>query len=243
MKEDSYKSLSSMYEQMFELCDVVHCNSELAREVYQQHLPKVENYAVRAITHSAVEDNRVERKYENKTLKLVFVGNASTYKGFDMLICVLGELLFEGVKNWELDVWGSAPVSLTELSELDSDEILIKRVKFRGSFVADELSRVFNEDCLLVVPSLWNETFNLCTLEALSFGSPALVSQTVGAKDIIAEYDKSFVFVDRADLKQKLATLIQDHTALVEFNKRIREQEWKHSIKDHSARIIELYQG
>ena len=40
---------------------------------------------------------------------------------------------------------------------------------------------------LLVAPSIWYETFGFTVLEALSYGVPVIVSDHVGAKDIVGQ--------------------------------------------------------
>ena len=45
------------------------------------------------------------------------------------------------------------------------------------------ISKSFKQMDLLIVPSIWKETFSLITLEALSYGIPVLISNNVGAKD------------------------------------------------------------
>lgn len=48
-----------------------------------------------------------------------------------------------------------------------------------------QLESVFEETDLLIAPSIWYETFGYTVLEALSFGTPVLVSGSVGARDVI----------------------------------------------------------
>lgn len=48
-----------------------------------------------------------------------------------------------------------------------------------------QLSKIFDETDLLIVPSIWYETFGYTVLEALSFGTPVLVSGSVGAREVI----------------------------------------------------------
>ena len=48
-----------------------------------------------------------------------------------------------------------------------------------------QLESIFDETDLLIAPSIWYETFGYTVLEALSFGTPVLVSSSVGARDVI----------------------------------------------------------
>lgn len=49
----------------------------------------------------------------------------------------------------------------------------------------DDLEKIFDETDVLIVPSIWYETFGYTVLEALSYGVPVIMSGTVGAKDIL----------------------------------------------------------
>ena len=54
-------------------------------------------------------------------------------------------------------------------------------------FDYSELEAVFDHTDLLIMPSIRKETFGYGVLEALSFGVPVLISENVGAKEILAE--------------------------------------------------------
>ena len=51
----------------------------------------------------------------------------------------------------------------------------------------NELEKIFNETDVLLVPSILYETFGFTALESLSFGVPVIVSDTVGAQDILQD--------------------------------------------------------
>ena len=54
-------------------------------------------------------------------------------------------------------------------------------------FTHGELEKIMNEADMLVAPSIWYETFGFTVLEALSYGLPVIVSDHVGAKDIVGD--------------------------------------------------------
>lgn len=230
MGDNNYDSLLKRYYEMLEMFDCIHFNSSVTESVYKTYIGEC-NSKIVSITHSDIKDHRIYRRYKNEVLHLIFIGNTSTYKGFPLLLKVLQELMDEGYVNWKLDAWGSNGVSS------------LPNITFRGSFSSEELANVFHTDGVLVVPSVWNETFSLITLEALSFGIPVLVSSTVGAKDVVKEYDDSFVFQNRGELKNILKKLLTDKQKLREFNTKIMELDWNHSIKEHSQEIINLYKS
>ncbi len=228
MATKEYGQLLDNYRDMFEFFDEIHFNSSVTEGVYKRHLD-VKCSQVIPITHCQIEDNRIRRSFESPKLRLIFIGSTSVYKGFPLLKEVLMELLDEGCKDWQLDIWGAAGTSDCE------------NIRFNGFYKSGELSKIFHTDGVLVAPSVCNETFSLITLEALSYGIPAIVSSTVGAKDIVAQYDPYFVITDRSALKERLKTLIADRSKLQIFNKAIVEQSWQHSIEEHANRVMDLY--
>lgn len=48
-----------------------------------------------------------------------------------------------------------------------------------------ELSSIMKNNDILIVPSLWKETFGFTLLEGLSNAIPIIATDTVGSKDLI----------------------------------------------------------
>lgn len=228
MPHKEYSELLDNYQDMFKLFDMIHFNSSVTEDVYKHHL-KVPNSEIIPITHAQINDNRVARKYDSKVLNLIFIGNTTAYKGFPLLEEVLLELYNEGQRDWQLNIWGATGESSNN------------QIKYNGYYKHNELSTLFNDNSLLIVPSVWSETFSLITLEALSYGVPALVSNSVGAKDLILKYDPWFIFNDKQTLKSKLSELLSSKSRLQQFNNSILSTEWSHTITEHSREISTLY--
>ena len=89
-----------------------------------------------------------------------------------------------------------------------------------GRYNFSDLERIFDETDVLVAPSIWYETFGYTVLEALSYGVPVIVSDHVGAKDIIP--DKGGIIIENMD-EEKLYEVIKGLTfeKLVEMNANI----------------------
>lgn len=58
-------------------------------------------------------------------------------------------------------------------------------MKVHDRYIYDQLEDIFYNTDVLIAPSIWYETFGYTVLEALSYGVPVIVSDHVGAKDII----------------------------------------------------------
>ena len=143
-------------------------------------------------------------------------------KGFFLLKAALDDLWSEGVK-FSLNIYFTP----TEVSPY---------MKIHGRYSYDELEKVMDETDLLVCPSVWYETFGYTVLEALSFGVPVLVSETVGAKDIIPD-DCGWVFKDTDQLKEFVMDLSAKQ--LQKCNKKICETSFSFDLDVMSTRLKE----
>ncbi len=126
-----------------------------------------------------------------------------------------------------------------ELNVFFEDKNLPSYIKCHKRYKYTELEKIFLDTDVLIVPSIWYETFGFIVLEALSFGVPVVLSGTVGAKDILA--DGAGIVVENitvSKLKEVLLGLTQDklskmNTAIIEkqhimvmadFSRQIREE-------------------
>lgn len=220
-----YQSLIDYYKDCFSMVDEFHFNSEVTRDTYRKYIvPKEEK--IIPITHNGINDHRRKKSFEENCLKIGFVGSAAPYKGLPRLIMALKQL--NRNDKWRLDVWGDT---------IGQDESL--PIYYRGKFTHSAIETVYTSMDIMVVPSLWHETFGLVTLEALSYGVPVLVSDTVGAKDIVKEYDSKFVFHSDEELVSLLELLVDDKSLLRNYNEAIISNDWRHSMSEHAQEIIE----
>lgn len=220
-----YQSLIDYYKDCFSIVDEFHFNSEVTRDTYRKYIvPKAEK--IIPITHNGINDHRRKKSFEDNCLKIGFVGSAAPYKGLSRLIMALKQL--NRNDKWRLDVWGDT---------IGQDESL--PIYYRGKFTHSAIETVYTTMDIMVVPSLWHETFSLVTLEALSYGVPVLVSDTVGAKDIVKEYDSKFVFHSDEELVSLLEQLVDDKSLLRNYNEAIISNDWRHSMSEHAQEIIE----
>lgn len=220
-----YQSLIDYYKDCFSIVDEFHFNSGVTRDTYRKYIvPKAEK--IIPITHNGINDHRRKKSFEVNCLKIGFVGSAAPYKGLSRLIMALKQL--NRNDKWRLDVWGDT---------IGQDESL--PIYYRGKFTHSAIETVYTTMDIMVVPSLCHETFSLVTLEALSYGVPVLVSDTVGAKDIVKEYDSKFVFHSDEELVSLLDLLVDDKSLLRNYNEAIIANDWRHSMSEHAREIIE----
>ncbi len=233
-KEDEamneYQKLLDYYKECFGLVDCFHFNSETAGNVYKQYLPSC-NGKVIPITHDGIKEHRLHKDFQHDVLHIGFVGNSTPYKGLPLLISTLESI--GKTDSWDLSVWGGGVGKHASLP-----------IYYRGKFDSSTIANVYHDMDVLVVPSIWKETFSLVTLEALSYGVPVIVSDNVGAQDVVKEYNPRFVYRSEEELKRLLKDILEDRNMLQDFNQKILDLPWKHGMEEHAKEVIvKLYRG
>lgn len=229
--KNDYKSLIKYYESMFNYIDSFIFNSTIAKDVYNQYL-KADGQVV-SITHGDIKDDRKRKEYDHEKLKVTYLGPYKKYKGFDLLIDTMEELNKEYRSKIELNLYGDK-----NTFEIDDN------IKSYGRYSYDQFTDIFKNTDLLVVPSIWNETFGFIALEAISYGVPVLMTDKVGSKDIIINgvLKKGIIIrPSKEELKEKLKEIINDRSILININNNILKDTFNISMHSHSIKIKSLY--
>lgn len=224
-KAKGYRHLRQYYIDIYSLIDTIHFNSTVAEKVYMRYF-KPKNGKVISITHSGISDHRKKKEFHGK-LKITYLAPAKPFKGFYILKAVLDELWEENHRDFELNVF-----SLTDK--------VSSYINIQDGYQYCELESIFNRTDILVAPSVWYETFGFTVIEAMSYGVPVLVSENVGAKDILSE---AILVVKReSDLKNILKLLIYDRTQLANMNEiLIKNKNNNYMFYSHVEKMVELY--
>ncbi|WP_407384635.1 glycosyltransferase [Holdemanella porci] len=200
-----YKKLRKYYSDILQMMDTIHYNSSITKMVYEKFYTLPSNTII-PVTHCDINDNRVIKNFNHKILRIRYLGPASKAKGYYLLKDSL-DMLWKKRKDFILDIHFQP----TEKSEY---------MKIHDRYNYNELKDIFNMTDILVVPSIWYETFGFTAAEALSYGVPVIVSENVGAKDVL---DNQFGIIindfNESNLKKCIDSLtMQD---LADMNKNI----------------------
>lgn len=169
-KPDDYKKLRAHYKSMLRLMDIIHYNSSVTKEVYEKFLGKTSSVVI-AISHNNISDQRKIKIFSEEKLRIRYLASYGWGKGFFYLKDALDKLWNER-KDFCLDVHFELPEGSPYIQS-------------HGRYDYSELERIFDKTDVLVAPSVWYETFGYTVLEALSYGVPVIITETVGAKDIL----------------------------------------------------------
>ena len=227
-----YHALREKYARMLCKTDIIHCNSSVAETTYKKWVPEIHT-RVLTITNHNIVDKRRKRVYNSKEkLQISFLGSASVYKGFFMLTDALDELYRKYPERFALNIY--FPVE-KEMPYMQVHE------RFREG----ELDAVLEQADVVVVPSLWLETFGFVTLEAISRGVPVIITENVGAKDIVTNSGMGVVIKpEKETLQYVLTKLIEDRKILQKMNEVICQSVFSFDMTTHVNEVVQtLYEA
>lgn len=128
-----------------------------------------------------------------KSNKITFtmIGSFIPTKGIDILIKA-----FKNVRSPKihLEIYGPDNIAPGYTNEIKQLAIGDARIKFMGTFPPDQRARIYQNTDVLVVPSLFPETFSLVAREALSLGRPVIASRIGALPEVIIDGINGFLF-------------------------------------------------
>jgi len=138
------------------------------------------------------------------------------------------------INEWHLNVYGRNV-------NIKAGKFMGK-VKIKGTYDYGELEDIFKNTDVLIVPSIWYETFGYIALEAFSYGVPVILTDLVGFKDMIAPGETGIVIkADEDELYNKLKPIIEDREKLSYINQNIMELSGIYIMEKHTEDIMKLY--
>jgi glycosyltransferase len=224
---EAYVKLQSYYIDILKKCDVLHFNSNLTKSVFSQFI-ETKNGRVISISHGNIVDSRYIKKL-HRPVQFTFLGPCEDRrKGFFLLKEALDRIYSKHKYKFNLNVFGLCTETAPYL-------------KVNEPYNYSELSQIMDNTDLLIVPSVWFETFGFTILEALSYGVPVLISNHVGAKDIVDIGKSGMIFdCNVNDLENSLLFILQNINQLTVMNKYIVDNIHIKTMAEHSREIEKL---
>ena len=171
---DRYKKLRHYYTIMLEKIDLIHFNSSVAEAVYRQYITPKKSLVL-SISNKEIVQQSIIKKTKTDIMRFTFLSPAKQFKGYKLIKQTFDRLWHEGRRDFILNLYTAVPQKEPYM-----------RIHEQG-FQRDELASIFKQTDCLLAPSIWYETFGFTVLEALSYGTPVIISDRVGAKDIIGD--------------------------------------------------------
>lgn len=150
---DKYVKLRRYYVNFLKMCDKIHFNSNLAMKTYGEFFDIKDSGKVIGITHASITDKK-QIKNKHDILNFAYLGPCTdSRKGFFILKKAMDELYKTYKSEFKLHVF--SPVS---------EEIPCYLVQ-HAPYKYEELDYIMESVDMIVVPSVWHETFGFTVLE------------------------------------------------------------------------------
>lgn len=161
----------------------------------------------------------------------VFAGHASERKGIDVLLEASGRLRAEHPHR--LQIVGGAEASI--------DWAAYDWVECTGRVPQSDLADRFRAADCLVLPSR-HDSFGMVVVEAMATGLPAIVSENVGAKEVVEEGRTGWVVPvdDVTALAERMRQALEDPAQLSSMGRRAAEVARRYSWTAYHDRVVRV---
>lgn len=148
------------------------------------------------------------------TLRIGYIGTLYEHKGVHILLDAIRHLpQGAAVEVWIYGNERDFPAYAARLRKMAGSD---PRILFCGTFQNENISQIFSELDVLVVPSLWYENTPLVIYSAQASKTPVIASNLGGMTEVI-EHEKNGLLFDKGnavDLAQQVIRLLGDRTLL-----------------------------
>lgn len=180
------------------------------------------------------------RKVTSDKLRLGFIANLLPAKGAHVLIQCFNNIENE---NIELKIYGrvlSYKGILGNYLNYIKKIAKNKNIKLMGGFNNKNISEIFSEIDILVVPSIWYEASSIVTMEAFASQVPVIASDIGGIPELIKDGVDGLLFNpgNVGALRKKLEYAINNREIITKFKENIPKIK---SIEENAREIEEIY--
>lgn len=149
---------------------------------------------------SAIEP-QIERTPRHDRPRFLFVGRLTASKG---IVELLQE--FAGLPAYDLQVVGEGELR----GQLEHRFAACSNIRFLGPKPQAELASIYQDATALILPSLVPETFSLTIVEAFACGTPAIVRDVGGARELIEATGGGLIYRTSEELRLLLSRVAHE---------------------------------
>ena len=222
---------------VFEAADMLIAPSNFVRDRFIQAYQEEVKDKIVTVPHGIEHLDKSKRSKRGHALRVGFLGNASDRKGVFTLL--QAARILKG-KPIQFEIFGGAPPSLTKMA---SELGIIQH----GFYNRSDLPRLLAKTHLVMIPSVWDETFCLTASESQMMGIPVIASDCGAISERIVDGKTGFLVTpgDAKALAARLLEILDNPSLLEEVTANLRDHHIKtmrENIEDY-ARIYDRLLG
>jgi UDP-glucose:(heptosyl)LPS alpha-1,3-glucosyltransferase len=186
--------------------------------------------------------HEVRRRHGLSTHDLVvlFVGMNFEVKRLDLVMKAVADLSMKRNENSNLKLLVVGKGKKKRYMKLARDLGIVNQLVFAG--VTQRVEEYYMASDIFAMPSM-NDSFGMVVLEAMMAGLPAIITETVGAKDLIESGKQGFVLSDDpsvSDVSEKLSFLLKKENRM-RMGESAREVARRQTWENRADQVAELY--
>ncbi len=223
------------------LCNRVQSNIAISENVARRlALPRTQviYYGLAPVPNgSAVNLARTPRT----TLTFGYVGRLVAEKGLGTLVEAADSLAKQGL-DFQLTFIGDGP-ERAALETAINNRGLRPRTSFTGFLTGKDLAAAAGLVDVVVMPSIWEETFGLSALEHLARGRLVVAADIGGLAEVVDDAGLKFPPGDSVALSRQLARVVQNPRIIEEYRVRARTRAGFFALDKMIALHVALYKS
>lgn len=177
-------------------------------------------------------------KKPSKKIRFGYLGTFFEFKGIHVLIAAFKSLnLFN---NAELIIYGDPSLNPSYYRKLKEMTKGIKDIIFRGGYDHQFLTKIFSTIDVVIVPSLWPETFNLVAREAQAAKIPIIAAKIGALSEVVKDGYNGFLFEtgNDKDLSDKIKFLIKNKSIIKRMSFNCKAPL---NIQNYTVKVLNIY--
>jgi glycosyltransferase involved in cell wall biosynthesis len=203
--------------------DIFAAPSEFMREIGVEY--GIERKKIR-ILRNVLNFDAYDTGDVHKQKIFLYMGRVAKEKGLPVAIDAMTKLKKEQkLKGWKFVIAGDGP-QLKELKKYVIDNNVSDVVEFAGFCQkgSEEWLGLMQRASVAVLPSVWYDNSPIAISESMAFGSPVIVSDYGGTKEMIQDGKSGFVFEtnNSVDLATKMQKYIDDENLVAQMGEKAR---------------------
>ena len=217
---------------------IIAVSTSLKNDIMQHYSINCDKISIilNAVDSSFFEQKKRPISFSINEQFILYVGEIAQVKGVNYLIEAISHL------NIKLVIVGETTPYFEELKNTYRDQFELNKIIHLENLIDDELKYLYSKSLFFVLFSR-HEPFGLVVLEAMASGKAVLISDNVGAKEIIDNGVDGFIipFGDLKGLIDKMEYLINNEEVAIEMGKSARLKAMQNSWKFKAQQYLALF--
>jgi glycosyltransferase involved in cell wall biosynthesis len=194
-----------------------------------------------SLLYNSITLQKTSRLLHNK--KIVFIGGLKKGKGIDYLIKAMPNILNK-IPTASLDIVGDGSERY-EFTELVNDLKLQNKIKFLGWINNENIKNIYKNADVVVIPSIYPESFCLIGPEAMSVGRPVIGSNIGGIPEWLDDGKTGFLVEPKnsEQIAKKVIELLSNKDLLEQMSKNAYKKAKNFNIDKYILGVNNVYRN